>query len=364
MENQRLQKKDSEDENVLKDPSSSGWIREDMDEVRERLRTWWHGGDIGRPAMIISSAPIFSTTCPTANQVWMGEAVPHAFAPMIAGGAFRCPSGLAVYLGSKVEETPGAAWIQPQPCIEDPEKACFDYDPDNLYWKSTLKAVRERVHIGKGKFLTGFPTLFEGLDALATMRGTEKLLLDLIDRPNWVHYALRRITDVYFHYYDMLYDLIRDEIGGSHFWIYAPGRTTVLQCDFSSMISPQMFGEFMVPVLKEMSERISYCIYHWDGPGALPHHDHLLSIPSIQVLQWTPGTDTGVEPVFHKRWWPMYHKTIEAGKAVMLVAYGRQYEQLRKMKREFREKFKRFLWWIWEVESVEQGQKILDCVTD
>ena len=25
--------------------------REDMDEVRARLTTWWNGGDIGRPAM-------------------------------------------------------------------------------------------------------------------------------------------------------------------------------------------------------------------------------------------------------------------------------------------------------------------------
>ena len=29
--------------------------REDMDQVRERLTTWWNGGDIGRPVMQITA---------------------------------------------------------------------------------------------------------------------------------------------------------------------------------------------------------------------------------------------------------------------------------------------------------------------
>jgi len=52
---------------------------------------------------------------------------------------------------------------------------------------------------------------------------------------------------------------------------------------------PDMFGEFMVPILTEMTERVNYCMYHWDGPSAIPHHDHLLSIPRLSMLQWTPG---------------------------------------------------------------------------
>ena len=31
--------------------------REDMDEVRARLKTWWEGGDIGRPAMSLTVPP-------------------------------------------------------------------------------------------------------------------------------------------------------------------------------------------------------------------------------------------------------------------------------------------------------------------
>ncbi|MBM3277273.1 MAG: hypothetical protein FJY95_04225 [Candidatus Handelsmanbacteria bacterium] len=55
------------------------------------------------------------------------------------------------------------------------------------------------------------------------MRGTEELLAHLIARPEWVHACLRQITDRCFHYYNLLYDLMRDEVGGSIFWLWAPG---------------------------------------------------------------------------------------------------------------------------------------------
>lgn len=86
------------------------------------------------------------------------------------------------------------------------------------------------------------------------MRGTQNLLIDLIERPQWVVDALSKITQRYFDYYDILYQLMQDERRGSHFWAWAPGRMAEFQCDFSAMISPGMFGEFMVPVLEKISQ--------------------------------------------------------------------------------------------------------------
>ena len=100
-----------------------------------------------------------------------------------------------------------------------------------------------------------------------------------------------------------------------------------------------MFGEFMVPVLKEMCERVSYCMYHWDGPGAIPHHDHLLAIPSLDMLQWTPGS--GVEDCWNKRWWPLYHKTFDAGKK--MYVWLDHADSLKKFKKEFKGQFKQFM---------------------
>ncbi len=333
--------------------------REDMDDVRERLTTWWNGGDIGRPVLHITAPraePIERIEPLPEPEEWMGrystksfeyrvnlfqrqcvnthylaEAVPFV-APDLA------PNCLALYLGCQGVEMPNTTWCEP--CIDDPDAARFDYDRGNFYWDFTLRLGREQVEWGQGRFLVQFPDLIEGLDTLAAMRGTDRLLVDLIERPEWVQACLRQITDRYFHYYDILYDLFRDDVGGSHFWAWAPGRMVKLQCDFSAMISPEMFGEFMAPVLAEMTERVSYSMYHWDGPGAIPHHDHLLSVPNLTMLQWTPGS--GIEPLTDRRWWPLYHKTVEAGKKVILVG-GVTLDTLAALKKEFGEKLKQFI---------------------
>ena len=332
--------------------------REDMDEVRERMTTWWNGGDIGRPAMQIiapRAKPLeeikampepegwvtrYSTSnfdyrvnlsarsC--INTYYLGEAVPSV-SPDLA------PNCLALYLGCNGVDTPGTVWCEP--FINDPGEARFEYDPDNFYWNFSLRLGREQLRLGKGKFLFTFPDLIEGLDTLAAMRDNQKLLIDLIERPEWVRKCLRQITDRYFHYYDILYDMFRDEVGGSIFWAWAPGRMSKFQCDLSAMISPSMFGEFMVPILTEMCERVSYCMYHWDGPGAISHHDHLLSIPKLTMLQWTPGA--GQEPTYHKRWWSMYHKTIEADKKLLINCDT--IETLKVLKKEFGTGLKQFL---------------------
>jgi len=352
--------------------------REDIDEVRGRIRTWWHGGDIGRPFMQlwaprkkpmenIEAMPKpagwltdYSTSnfdyrvnlsdraC--INTHFLGEAVPRV-APHLA------PNCLALYLGCQGLEMPDTCWCEP--FIQDPEEAEFIFDPDNYYWKYTLRLAMKQIEIGRGRYLMEFPDLIEGLDTLAAMRGTKNLILDMRRRPEWVMDAMRRITDLYFHYYDILYDMLRDEVGGSIYWVWAPGRMSKFQCDFAAMISPGMFEEFMLPVLVEMCERVSYCMFHWDGPGALPHHDLLLSIPRLDLLQWTPGT--GAEPAHHERWWPIYHRTIEAGKGVYIGCSD--LDGILAMKEEFGDGFKRFMIGT-QAGSLQQAEEILDLVSD
>jgi len=363
---------------------SSLEYRPDADDVRKRLSEWWNGGDIGRPAMLITTprpeaalrrALIGNAALPTEpiapdgccphyttqsltyrvqreDYLWsrhmsFGEDIPAA-SPCLG------PNCLALYLGCTAVERRDTVWFEP--CIEDPGQAVFEYDPDNRYWDFQLRLIRSLLEAGRGKYLVTFPDLIEGLDTLAAMRGTERLLTDLIDRPEWVFESLGRITDLYIKYYDAIYELIKDETGGSHFWAWAPGKMAKFQCDFSAMISPAMFSDFMVPVLKRLTEHVNHCMYHWDGPGAIPHHDALLSIPGIDMIQWTPGD--GVEGPTDPRWWPLFHKTIEAGKKVCLT-YGIDMESLALLKREFGPKLKQFLFTV-RVSTPREAQALLD----
>ena len=116
----------------------------------------------------------------------------------------------------------------------------------------------------------------------------------------------------------------------------------------------------MVPVLTRMTERLDYCMYHWDGPGALAHHDHLLSIERLTMIQWTPGA--GAEKVMDRQWWPYYHKTIESGKKVILLGFSGK-DNLDAFKREFGVKFKHFMIGM-RADTFADAEKILSAVSD
>ena len=351
--------------------------RPDFDAVRDRLTHWWDGGDLGRPALQITvprAAPAedipprpepagwvthYSTSdfdyrvhlarraCVDTD--YLAEAVPSV-SPCLG------PNCLALYLGCRGEEMPGTVWFHP--CIESPETARFELDPDNFYWDFNLRLIDAILRQAPGRFLIAFPDLIEGLDTLAAMRGTEQLLVDLLERPEWVRDSLATITERYFDVYDVLYERIRDD-RGSHFWAWAPGRMAKLQCDFSAMISPEMFAEFMVPVLEAMTARLDHAMYHWDGPGAIAHLDALLSVADLDMIQWTPGA--GAEPVADRRWWPLYHRIVEAGKKVILLGIGQGEEgvaALGRLQREFGPALKQFMLGL-RCDTVAQAERVI-----
>lgn len=348
--------------------------RQDIDEVRARLTTWWNGGDIGRPVLQITAprpVPIEDIPALPEPKGWTGRYSTRDFAYRVNLAQRACTSGyylaeavpnvspdlapncLALYLGCQGVEGEDTVWCEP--FLDVAAEPHFVFDKHGFYWEFSTRLAREQLRLGRGKFLTSFPDLIEGLDTLAAMRGVEQLLFDLIERPNWVQRCLCEITDRYFHVYDLWYDLIRDEVGGSHFWAWAPGRMAKFQCDISAMLSPAMFAEFMLPVLVEMCDRVGYCMYHWDGPGAICHHDHLLSIAHLTMIQWTPGAT--MEPVDDRRWWPLYHKTVEAGKKLILMSCSGP-DSLRALKREFGLKLRQFMI-NYRAESLEDAQEFL-----
>jgi hydrogenase maturation factor len=64
----------------------------------------------------------------------------------------------------------------------------------------------------------------------------------------------------------------------------------------------------------------------------------------------------------HERWWHLYHKTIEAGKKVILTGFE-GIENLSVLKAEFGPKLKHFMIAI-QAESLSQADNILNIVSD
>ena len=166
------------------------------------------------------------------------------------------------------------------------------------------------------------PDLIENVDILSAMRGPQSFCFDLIDEPELMKQYIKQIDDLYFYYYDAMYDIIKGEDGSSSFTafnIWGPGKTAKIQCDFSALMSPGQFREFVQPSLRKQCKKLDCSLYHLDGPDAIKHLDALMEIDELDALQWTAGAgqpDGGSE-----KWYPIYDKVRDAGKSLWIPLY-------------------------------------------
>jgi 5-methyltetrahydrofolate--homocysteine methyltransferase len=329
--------------------------KHDWDETKRHFEAWWNRSILERPTVAFTAPrdkplariePKPATTpeqahtdldCVLSRQEkyfaenrFFAEAFPNAAINLGAGS-------LAAYLGSELGFAWDTIWFEPLPeLLEAPESVQLPvYDPDNRWWRKQLDMARTTAAAARGKYVPTIPDVVENIDILAAMRGPQQTLFDLYDRPEWVKQWIRRIDELYFEYYDRLYEIVRDENGGSSFTafeIWGPGRTAKVQCDFSAMIGPDMFREFVVPGLTAQCAKLDYSVFHLDGPECIPHVQHLVRIEELDAIQWTPGS--GKPPLDDPCWYDLYHQVVEGGKALLLVAGFLTEKQARAIARE------------------------------
>lgn len=223
------------------------------------------------------------------------------------------PGSLAAILGGVFEGGEDTIWIHPNPNFTDDLK--FDSNhPNWLLHKELLKACKDKA---AGRYYVGMPDLMEGLDVLAALKGTDKVLLDTVMQPDVLEHQMQQINDIYFQVFDELYDIIRegDEMAFCYFSSWAPGKMTKLQSDISTMISVEDYRRFVQPFIRQQCQKIDYTLYHLDGVGALHHLPALLEVEELNAIQWTPGV--GEPQGGSSKWYDLYRRILAAGKSIM-----------------------------------------------
>ncbi|GAB4437723.1 MAG: hypothetical protein Kow00120_05090 [Anaerolineae bacterium] len=154
------------------------------------------------------------------------------------------------------------------------------------------------------------------LDIVASLRDTQRLLIDLCDAPEEVARLADEVTRLWLRYYAELDAIIQPAGRGTTPWapIWSPGRCYMLQCDFAYMISPAMFERFVLPGLAACCDYLDHPFYHMDGKGQIPHLDMLLSLEPLRGIQWVPG-DGSPPP---EAWLPLLKRIRDAGKLCQL----------------------------------------------
>jgi len=231
------------------------------------------------------------------------------------------PGSLAAYLGSEITFKEDTVWFEK--CIDDWSGVKpFSFDPENKWFQKHAELVGTCRKLAGDDFYVDMPDLMENLDVLASLRGAGDLIYDMIDEPELIKERIEQITGLYFEYFDLFYDIIKDSEGGSAytvFQIWGPGKTIKLQCDFSALLSPSQFTEFVLDSLRQQAKKADCVLYHLDGPDAIKHLDALMQIDEIDALQWTSG-DNGPDGTLEK-WFPIYDKAHKAGKSLWIKVY-------------------------------------------
>lgn len=234
------------------------------------------------------------------------------------------PNTLAILLGAEPRFSQETIWIEPvlRDVPDVKQLPPLQLNKEGRWWKLLHDQARRHRELSAGRYLVGMPLLVSNLDILASLRDPQMLMMDMVDHPEWVIKSLHEINQAYFEAYASLYAICREPDGGVGEWGYSqwgPGKTDLLTCDVSAMISPEMFRDFVKPFLAEQCAWLDYPTFHLDGTQCLPHLDHILDIPALKAVEWTSNTD---EPGQHERWFPIYKRILDAGKSVQILGGG------------------------------------------
>ena len=239
---------------------------------------------------------------------WLGETFP-VFWPNLG------PEIYAAFYGADLEYGEVTSWSKPLVQTWD-DVARLRLDLDNEYARTLDALTRCALESCRGKALVGYTDLHPGVDCAAAWRDPQQLCFDLLEAPDQaaalIDFAVRDFEQVYDHYDAQL--KAEDQLSVSWMGIPSFDRMHIPSCDFSSLISPQMFEQFCLPVLQREVKTMTHNVFHVDGKGVAKHLDMILSVPDVHAIQWVQGVGSD-QPI--QQWVPLI-KEIQAQRPVIV----------------------------------------------
>ena len=307
---------------------------EDWQRLEETYEAWWDG-TLKRPLILarhnfdpkpqinrgncgdFSKSPedvIEEMDYNIRNTECYGDAYPFAYWAFFGAGT------VASYLGSPVEPSAktDTVWMHPLPGEPELKDIHLTLDPKNPWYNRCKDLYWAAVKKWRGKVLIGMNDLGGELDIIASLVGTERLLYELLDEPEEVARLCREVHEIWLKVYWEFMGILSENNYLFGDWLGLLSKTPYYtqQCDFSYMISPKMFNEFVFPYLEDTAARLTHSLYHLDGKGELPHLDKIMSIDKIQAIQWQPGDGAG----FGYKWIEVYRHIRAAGKKMHIIS--------------------------------------------
>ncbi len=151
------------------------------------------------------------------------------------------------------------------------------------------------------------------LDVASLIWDNTSFLLALKERPKEVHYLLQVITEAFIEFYSLQYDLLKNPALPGHSFPLVPGAQGIsVSDDEAVLLSPELFEEFDLPYLAQISEAFGGLYYHCCGDFG-----HLLK--SILKIPGLRAVNAHLSPrEFH----PEYIQTFLDAKVALFLGMG------------------------------------------
>ena len=226
------------------------------------------------------------------------------------------PDQYASFYGGQIEGQEGQYTTWVHKIADTAEELDCRFKKDSPAFVELIDYIARAAEFANGNFLINMLDLHSNLDTLSALLGPENLCMELLDDPDAVERKLWEINASYAEVYEAVYRAGRMDTLGSIGWhpIWSKGRTAVVQCDFSCMISPEMARKYVIPSVEREAEYLDHCVYHYDGKQALGHFEDILAISAIDCVQWVPGD--GEKRTLY--WMDLLHRIQEVGKKVWI----------------------------------------------
>jgi len=259
---------------------------------------------------------------------WAGEMIDRA--TVFIGGEFDepigdtfavkqipfVPAGHCGYIDNvKIEHAESGLWVFPSMSDSEPESIVFN--EDNPIFQQHIKEHKELVENSNGQYIVGNIDNVGSLDALAHLRGSAELLMDMYDNPEAVKKSAKKMMDIQKFTTDKFMEIYIDSNSGTATpWmgLWCPERSIQAQIDISVMMSPEMFEEFALPEIEAHAGWVDKVVYHLDGMEQVKHLDMLLACKAIKAIQWT---DVAGQPKTAE-FIPVLQRIQKAGKSLVL----------------------------------------------
>ncbi|MBN1543190.1 hypothetical protein JW992_13690 [candidate division KSB1 bacterium] len=286
------------------------WWRNELE--RPLILTRLKGRDSGRPAPALPEhefTAFYDFSIPAEQVIdridydlcrteFLGDAFPHFF-PNFGPGV------LAAFIGARPELGENTVWFHPA-CDLSPEAIDLAIDWDHPWLQRLINLVDAGARRWQGQVQIGMSDLGGNLDLVSSFLPGEKLLLALYDAPQQVQRLTGQAHEAWWRIFEFFADRLSSTNPGYSCWtpIFSQTPYYMLQCDFSYMIGPDAFKQFVLPELRTSAKRLDHAFYHLDGVNASIHLDDLLAVPEIRGIQWVPGdgaADIGCWPEIYQR---------------------------------------------------------------